>query len=124
MKSEPRGAGGVNRPRRETITRVPARELELSTTLNRLIGEANCEATLLPTRSTARDWTKEEVHEVVIRCQQAVIATLRCAIELLALDDLDAYSRLWIREATRKCQEHHERVKFILSEHCPTSIDE
>jgi hypothetical protein len=92
---------------------VPAREHELSTRLNRLIGEANCEAALLPTRRTISEWTSEEVHEGVIRCQRAVIATLRCANELQALDSLDGYSRLWIREALEKCEEHLQSLELI-----------
>ena len=113
MKMESRNAGGVTRPRREPITQVPTRELELSTTLNRLIGEANCEAALLPTNRTVNEWTRGEVHEAVIRCEGAIIATLRCAVELQALEDLDAYSRLWIHEAVQKCDEHLMVLKSL-----------
>jgi len=116
MKMAPRWAGGESRPRGETSTQVPERELELSTTLNRVIGEANCEAALLPTRRTISEWTREEVHEAVIRCQHAIIAALRCAIELQALEDLDVYSKLWIQETTQKCREHHEKLESIQNE--------
>jgi len=118
MRTKSGHAGELNRPRRESITQVPARGLELSTTLNRLIGEANCEAALLPNPRTISEWTSEEVHEAVIRCQGAIIATLRCVVELQALEDLDAFSRLWIHEATQKCHEHHELLELIQNEYC------
>jgi hypothetical protein len=113
MRTEPRNAGGVNRPRGETITRVPTQEFELSTTLNRLIGEANCEAALLPTRKTISDWTSAEVCEAVITYQQAIIAALRCAIELQTLEDLDAYSRLWISETRELYDIGQDQVEFL-----------
>jgi hypothetical protein len=113
MRTELYDAGEVNQPKRESITRVPTREFELSTTLNRLIGEMNCEVALLPNPRTISEWTSEEVHEAVIRCQHAVIATLRSAIELKALDGLDVYSRLWIREAVQKGEEHYQLLEFI-----------
>lgn len=91
---------------RSGLTRVSARERELSSALNYLIGEANCEAALLPTRRTADEWTRAEVCEAVIRCQHAIIVTLRCASELQELEDLDLYSKVWIREALQTCDEH------------------
>ena len=120
MKTKPRSAGRVNRPRGETITRVSTQEFELSTTLNRLIGEANCEAALLPTRKTISDWTSEEVCEAVTTYQRAIIAALRCAIELQTLEDLDAYSRLWISEARELYGVGQNQVEFL----APASAEE
>jgi hypothetical protein len=124
MKTDSRSARGVNRPRGETITQVLARERELSTRLNRLIGEANCEAALLPTRRTISEWTSEEVHEAVVRCQYAAIAVLQCAIELQALDDLDAYSKLWILEALEKCEEHLQSLELIQNAYCSSALED
>jgi len=123
MKTDSRSARGVNRPRGETISRVPAREFELSTRLNRLIGEANCEAALLPTRRTISEWTSEEVHEAVARYEYATVTALLCAIELQALDSLDAYSKLWIHEATQKCREHHELLEFIRDAYFSSALE-
>ena len=104
--------------------RVPARERELSTRLNRLIGEANCEAALLPTRRTISEWTRNEVHEGVITCERAVIATLGCAIQLQALDEVDKYSKLWIREALEKCVEHLQTLEFIRDVCCSSAFED
>lgn len=123
MKTESRSAG-IARPRGVTITQVLARERELSTRLNRLIGEANCEAALLPTRRTISEWTSEEVHQAVVRCQHATIAVLQCAIELQALDDLDAFSRLWILEALEKCEEHNWSLEFIQNAYVSIALED
>ena len=122
MKTEPRHAGDLSRPRRGGIIQIPERELELSTTLNRLIGEANCEVALLPNRRTLNEWTREEACEGVIRCQHAIIVTLRCAVELHTLDSLDAYSKLWIHEAVQKCEEHHKLLEDIQDEYCSLAL--
>lgn len=103
---------------------VPARERELSIRLNRLIGEANCEAALLPNRSAISEWTSDEAHEGVIRCQRAVIATLQCAIELQELAGLDQYSKQWIREAIEQCEEHRQAMAFIQTVYCPGVLEE
>jgi hypothetical protein len=113
VKTKPHIAVGVNRPRIEVITTVPARESELSITLNCLIGEANCEAALLPLPGNVGEWSRDEMNEGLIRCQRAMIATLLCAIELQMLDGIDAHSRLWIREATQKCEEHQKLFELI-----------
>lgn len=112
---------GVNRSITEVITEVPAAESELSTTLNRLIGEVNCEAALLPTPGSVSEWSRDEVNEAVIKCQRAVVATLLCAIELQTLDGIDAYSRLWIREATQQCEEHQKLIELIQDD-CRTNL--
>ena len=91
------------RSKKNRIIRVPARERELSCALNRLIGEANCEAALLPTRTTIDDWTYAQILDAVIPCQRSVIAVLCCAVALQSLDDLDAYSMIWIDEARQAC---------------------
>ncbi len=122
MTTQSRNPQGHSRARGVTITRVPARERELSTRLNRLIGEANCEAALLPTRWNISEWTRNEVHEGVIRCQRAVIATLGCAIQLQALDDVDKYSKLWIRDALEKCVEHLQSLEFIRDVCCSSAL--
>jgi hypothetical protein len=116
MKTVPRHAGGVTRPRGKLITPVLAREFELSTTLNRLIGAVNCEAALLPNQRTVSEWSREDVHDSVFRCQNAVIAALRCAIRLQALDDLDAYSELWICEALEQCDASQDLLNFVRSQ--------
>ncbi len=117
MRGEPRRAFGSNAPRSETTIRLPSREHELSTTLNRLIGEANCEVALLPTRTTIDEWTNAEIHDAVIRCQRSVIDALSCAVELQSLDELDAYSMTWIDETRQACQRHVDALARLGGEH-------
>ena len=124
MTTQARNLQGRSQARGVTITGVPARERDLSTRLNRLIGEANCEAALLPTRRNISEWTRNEVHEGVIRCQRAVIATLACAIQLQALDDVDKYSKLWIRDALEKCVEHLQTLEFIRDVCCSSAFED
>ena len=124
MTTQARNLQGRSQARGVTITGVPARERDLSTRLNRLIGEANCEAALLPTRRNISEWTRNEVHEGVTRCQRAVIATLGCAIELRALDTLDEYSELWIREAIEQCEEHGRLLERFLNSYCSGALED
>ena len=75
---------------------------------------------LLPTRRAT--WTREDLHEVVIHCQRAVIATLLCAADLRALGDIDSYSEPWICEALQKCREHCELMEAILERCCSMEL--
>ena len=94
------------------MNRASAEEMALSTALNRLIGEMNCEAMLLPDRRATSDWTPTEVGVAVIECQSAMIAALRCALDLETLGQLDVYSRAWIRDAQESCDRAIERLQY------------
>lgn len=113
VKMVQRSPGEVGYSFRGSLTQVPVREYVLSTTLNCLIGDLNVEMALLPDRKVIGEWFDEEVHGAVRRCQHALIAVLRCVVELQALDNLDIYSRLWISEAIEKCQLNHESLEFF-----------
>lgn len=95
------------------MIRPPAEEMELSTTLNRLIGELNCEVVLLPDRRGTSDWTSANVGDAVVACQSAMIAALRCALDLEALGQLDVYSRAWIRDAQESCDRALEKLQHV-----------
>lgn len=98
------------------MNRPSAEEMELSTTLNRLIGEVNCEAMLLPNRRATSGWTLVEVGDAVVECQSAMIAALRCALNLRALGQLDVYSRAWIRDAQESCDRALEKLRHVYDE--------
>ena len=98
------------------MIRPSAAEVELSTTLNRLIGEMNCEAMLLPDRRATSDWTLTEVGDAVVECQSAMIAALRCALVLGALGQLDVYSRAWIRDVQESCDRALDRLQHVYGE--------
>lgn len=87
--------------------------MELSTALNRLIGEVNCEAMLLPDRREASVCTPAEVTDAVVECQSAMIAALRCALDLEALGQLDVYSRAWIRDVQESCDRALEKLQHV-----------
>jgi len=87
--------------------------MALSTTLNRLIGEMNCEVMLLPDRRAPSDWTPAEACDAVVECQSAMIASLRCALDLEALGQLDVYSRSWIRDAQESCDRALEKLHHV-----------
>jgi hypothetical protein len=95
------------------LIRTSAEEMALSTTLNRLIGEMNCEAMLLPDRRATSDWPPAEVGDAVVECQSAMIAALRCALDLEALGQLDAYSRAWIRDVQESCDRALEKLQHV-----------
>lgn len=95
------------------MIRPPAEEIELSTTLNRLIGELNCEVVLLPDSREASDWTPVEVGDAAVACQSAMIAALRCALALAALGQLDVYSGAWIRDAQESCDRALEKLQHV-----------
>ena len=95
------------------MIRPSAEEITLSTTLNRLIGEMNCEAMLLPDRRETSDWTPAEVGNAVVECQSAMISALRCALDLGALGHLDVYSKAWIRDAQESCDRALERLQRV-----------
>lgn len=90
--------------------------MELSTTLNRLIGEVNCEAMLLPDRREASDWTPADVSDAVVECQSVMICALRCALDLEALGQLDVYSRNWIRDAQESCDRALQKLRHVYDE--------
>ena len=85
----------------------------LSTVLNRLIGEMNCEAMLLPDRRVTSDWTPADVSDAVVECQSVMIAALRCALDLEAVGQLDVYSRAWIRDAQESCDRALEKLQHV-----------
>lgn len=89
--------------------------MELSTTLNRLIGEVNCEVMLLPDRRETSDHPPAESADAVMECQSAMIAALRCALDLEAVGQLDVYSRAWIRDVQESCDRALEKLHDI----CP-----
>lgn len=95
------------------MNRPSAEEMTLSTVLNRLIGEMNCEVMLLPDRRETSDCAPAEVADAVVECQSAMIAALRCALDLQTLGQLDVYSRAWIRDAQESCDRALERVQHV-----------
>ncbi len=95
------------------MIRPSAEEMALSTALNRLIGEMNCEVMLLPDRRETSDCTPADVDDAVVECQRAMIAALRCALDLEALGQLDVYSRAWIRDAQESCDRALERLQHV-----------
>ena len=90
--------------------------MELSTTLNRLIGEMNCEVMMLADQRGTSDWTPAEVGDAVVECQSAMIAALRCALDLEALGQLDVYSRVWIRDAQESCDRALQKLRHVHDE--------
>ncbi|NNN10229.1 MAG: hypothetical protein HKL85_13685 [Acidimicrobiaceae bacterium] len=92
------------------------RELELSTMLNRLIGDLNCEVSLLPTRRTVVTWSRREVYAAVIRCKDAMVEAQKCAIRLGRLDDIDTVSTGWIDEIIERCDEYQGLLAFVEEE--------
>ena len=98
------------------MIRPSAEEMELSTVLNRLIGEMNCEAMLLPDRRVTSDWTPADVSDAVVECQSVMICALRCALDLEALGQLDVYSRNWIRDAQESCDRALQKLRHVYDE--------
>ena len=98
------------------MNRPSAEEMAQSTTLNRLIGEMNCEVMLLPDRRVTSDWTPAEAGDAVVDCQSAMIAALRCALDLEALGQLDVYSRAWIRDVQELCDRALEKLQHVYGE--------
>jgi len=95
---------------------LSTRELELSTTLNRLIGDLNCEVSLLPTRRTVDTWSHREVYTAVIRCKDAMVEAQKCAIRLSRLDEIDTVSTGWIDEIVERCDEYQGLLAFVEEE--------
>ena len=98
------------------MNQLTSHELEISTTLNRLIGDLNCEVSLLPTRRTIDTWSRREVYTAVIRCKDAMIEAQRCAIRLSRLDDLDTVSTDWIDEILERCDEYQSLLAYVEEE--------
>lgn len=103
------------------MNRPSAEEMALSTTLNRLIGEMNCEVMLLPDRRAPSDWTPAEADDAVVECQSAMIAALRCALDLEALGQLDVYSRTWIRDAQESCDRALAKLQHVYGVRSPAA---
>lgn len=101
------------------MDRIPEREFELSTTLNRLIGELNAEASLLPTARTIEYWTRREVYHAVVKCKDAMIVAQKCAIQLGLLSNLDRVSAGWIDETLEFCDEYQAQLRFVEEELVP-----
>lgn len=95
------------------MERALDRELELSTTLYRLIGELNCEVALLPTWRTIDTWSRSDVYRAVVRCKDAMIDAQKCAIRLSQLGDIDVVSADWIDEIIERCDEYQGQVTFV-----------
>ena len=122
MNTERTDDRAANRMGAEPQVHVPRRERDLSTRLNSLIGEVNCEISLLLTGSAYLELPREDLTQAVIRCQEAMIATLFCVIELEALDDLDKYSRLWVQEAKQGCSVLKQLRARVLDERCDFEV--
>ena len=95
------------------MNRLTTRELEISTTLNRLIGDLNCEVSLLPTQRTVGMWSRREVYTAVIRCKDAMIEAQKCAIRLSRLDGIDTVSAGWIEDIVERCNEYQGLLAFV-----------
>jgi hypothetical protein len=98
---------------------ISERELELSTTLNRLIGELNAEASLLPTSRTIEYWTRRDVYDAVVKCKDAMIVAQKCAIQLGLLNNIDRVSASWIEETLEFCDEYQTQLRFVEDELVP-----
>jgi ABC-type transporter Mla MlaB component len=93
-----------------------SREVELSTNLNCLIADLNCEVSLLPTICTVGTWSPREIHTAVIQCKNAMVEAQKCAIRLSRLSDIDATSVGWIDEVIELCDEYQELLAFAEEE--------
>jgi hypothetical protein len=90
-----------------------SREVELSAKLNCLIGDLNCEVSLLPTIRTVDTWSRHEIYTAVIRCKDAMVEAQKLAIRLSRLSDIDATSVGWIDEVVELCDEYQGLLAFV-----------
>ena len=84
--------------------------MRLSATLNELIGMLNCEVMLLLNRNEMGDSVQTVDGFGAVECQSAIIAVLRCALDLGSLEELDVYSRAWISDAMESCERALENL--------------
>ena len=98
------------------MNQLTSHELEISTTLNRLIGDLNCEVSLLPTQHTIGMWSRREVYTAVIRCKDAIIEAQKCAIRLSRLDGIDTVSAGWVEDTVECCNEYQGLLAFVEDE--------
>ncbi len=85
---------------------ITEQELELSWKLNRLIGDLHVEVAQLPNERTIDRWTRDELYVAMLRCKDAMLDAQKCVIRLCRLGDIDHYSRVWVDEAVKYCEEY------------------
>jgi hypothetical protein len=78
-----------------------------------LIGELDCEISLLPNKRTVASWARSDMYVTVIRCKDAMISAQKCALRLHLLDTIDAYSAGWVDEVIERCDEYQSLLAFV-----------